>query len=157
MPLLRDPHVRDLSAWETEPVTIGYVDDVAGRGSLGNRIARLISRAMRDAKDENANLGRAEIAARMTESLGRSVTAAILDKWASEAAEEHRIPLDAFVALIEATGQHRLLGFLPSLFGFAVVPSRYVDMIELQQLQEHEEAVAARKAVLRAKLKGARS
>lgn len=156
MPLLgRDPHVRDLSAWETEPVTIGYGDDVAGRGSLGNRIARLIARALRDAKD--ADLGRAEVAQKMTAILDRPVSVATLDKWASEAAEEHRIPLDAFVALIEATSQHKLLGFPPNLFGYAVVPARFVDMIELQQLQEHEEAVAARKAVLKAKLKGGRS
>lgn len=152
MPLLRDPHVRDLSAWGAEPVTIGYGDDVTGRGSLGNRIARLIGRAMRDAKDDG--LGRAEIAEKMSVILARPIREASLDKWASEAAEEHRIPLDAFVALIESTGRHQLLGFLPSLFGFAVVPDRYVDMIELQQLQEHKEAVLARESTLRAKLRG---
>lgn len=153
MPLSgRDPHVRDLSAWETEPVTIGYGDDAAGRGPIANRIARLIARAMRDAKE--ADLGRSGVAQKMAAILDRPISVATLDKWASEAAEDHRIPLDAFVALVEATGQHKLLGFLPALFGFAVVPVRFVDMIELQQLQEHEEAVAARKAVLRAKLRG---
>lgn len=145
MPMFsRDPHARDLSAWEAEPVTIGY------------RIARLVARAMRDAKDDDG-LSRAQLAEKMSAILDRPVREATLDKWASEAAEEHRIPLDAFVALIEATGQHKLLGFLPTLFGFAVVPVRFVDMIELQQLQEHREAVAAREAVLRAKIKGGRS
>ncbi|GJD97754.1 hypothetical protein [Methylobacterium iners] len=152
MPLLRDPHVRDLTAWEAEPVTIGYGDDVAGRGSLSNQIARLVGRALRDAKDDG--LGRADVAKRMAERLGRPVNLSSLDKWASEAAEEHRIPLDAFAALVDATGQHALLGFLPGLFGFAVVHARYVDLIELQQLQEHEEQVAARKAALLAKVRG---
>lgn len=152
MPLLRDRHRRDLTAWEAEPVTIGYGDDVAGRGSLSNRIARLIGRALRDAKDDGTS--RAEVAERMAETLGRKITEAQLDKWASEAAEEHRMPLDAFVALIEATEQHRLLGFLPEAFGYAVVPARYVDLIELQMLEDHERAVAERKSALRAKVRG---
>lgn len=152
LPLFRDPHARDLTAWEAERVTIGYGDDVAGRGSLSNQIARLVARALRDAKDDG--LDRGEVAKLMTVRLGRPVNVASIDKWASEAAEEHRIPLDAFAALVEATGQHALLGFLPGLFGFAVVQARYVDLIELQQLQEHEEQVAARKAVLLAKVKG---
>ena len=154
MPLLRDPHARDLSAWEADPVTVGYGDDVAGRGSLGNRIARLVSRALRDAKDDG--LARPDVAQRMGVYLGRPIALASLDKWASEAAEEHRIPLDAFVALIEVTGQHKLLGFLPTMFGFAVVPARYVAMIELQQLEDHEQEVAARKAALQAAIRSAR-
>lgn len=154
MPLLRDPHVRDLTAWQAEPVTVGYGDDVAGRGALGNRIARLVSRALRDAKDDG--LGREAVAAKMAETLGRSISAAQLDKWASEAAEEHRIPLDAFAALIEASGQYELLGFLPALHGFAVVPTRYVPMIELQQLEDHEREVAARKQALLAQVRGSR-
>lgn len=154
MPLPRDPHVRDLVSWETETVTIGYGDDVVGRGSLGNRIARLVSRALRDTKDDG--LSRAEIAQRMGAFLERQITLASLDKWASEAAEEHRIPLDAFVALIEATGQHQLLGFLPGMFGFAVVPVRYVKMIELQQLEDHEREVAARKEALQAEIRRTR-
>ena len=46
MPLLRAPHAHDLSAYDPEPVTIGYGDDVAGRGALGNQIAWLIGRAI---------------------------------------------------------------------------------------------------------------
>lgn len=154
MPLFRDPHAKNLTVWEPEAVTVGYGDDVAGRGALGNRIARLLSRALRDAKD--AGLSRADIAQRMSEFLGRPVQVTSLDKWASEAAEEHRIPLEAFVALIHATEQYDLLGFPPSLFGFAVVPGRYVDLIELQMLQDHEAEVAARKSALQAKVRGRR-
>ena len=155
MALLRDPSVPLLKTWETEPVAIGYGEDVAGRGPLGNRIARVVSQALRDAKD--ADLPRAEVARRMAEHLGRPVPATTIDKWASEAAEDHRIPLDCFVALIKATGQHALLGFLPGLFGYAVVPARYIDLIELTQLEEQERELAARKAALTAKVRGRRS
>ena len=92
----------------------------------------------------------------MAEYLGRTIPAGSLNKWSSEASEEHRIPLEAFVALIHVTGQHDLLAFVPSLFGYAVVPARYVDLIELHQIEEHERAIAARKAALQAKVSGGR-
>ncbi|MCF4125007.1 hypothetical protein [Methylobacterium sp. SyP6R] len=151
---LRDLHARDLSAYEPEPVTVGYGEDVAGRGDLGNQIVRLVSRALRDASI--ADIPRAEVARRMAEYLGREVRVATLDKWASAAAVEHRIPFDAYVALVHATGRHDLLGFPASLFGYAVVPASYIDMIELQQLEEHAREVAARKAALEAKIAGRR-
>lgn len=150
----RDPYTKDLYAWEAEPVAIGYGDDVAGRGPLANRIARLVGRALRDAKD--AGQCRNDVARGMAEHLGRPIPAGSLDKWASEASEEHRIPLDAFIALIHATGQHDLLAFIPGLFGFAVVPNRFVDLIELHQIEEHEREVQARKAALQAKVRGRR-
>lgn len=154
MPLLRDPHTRDLSAYEPEPVTVGYGADVVGRGDLGAQIVRIIARALREA--HGAGIPRAEVVRRMTEYLGREVKTASLDKWVSAAAIEHRIPLDAFAALVHATGQHDLLGHLPSLYGYAVVPASYVDMIELQQLEEHARKIAERKANLQAKIKGGR-
>lgn len=154
MPPPRDPNAHDLAAYAPEPVTVGYGGDVAGRGALGNQIARLIGRVLRDAKD--ADIARPDVARLMSDRLGRQVTIAQLDKWSSEAAQDRCIPLDAFAALIEATGQHGALGFLPTLYGYAVVPARYVDMIELQMLEEHEQEVAARKAALQAKIKGHR-
>lgn len=154
MPLFRDPHVPDLSAYAPEPVTVGYGADVAGRGDLGAQIVRIVSRALRDARD--AGIPRAEVARLMTEYLGREVKVATLDKWVSAAAPERQIPLDAFAALVHATGQHDLLGHLPALFGYAVVPLGYVDMIELQQLEEHAKKIAERKANLQAKIKVAR-
>ncbi len=57
------------------------------------------------------------------------------------------------MALIQATGQHDLLAFIPSLFGFAVLPNRFVDLIELHQIEEHEREVQALKAALQAKVR----
>lgn len=145
----------DLLSWEPPPVAVGYADDVAGKGALANRIARLISRAMRDARDDN-QLDRATIAHRLTDYLGRPVSEDILDKWASEAAEGNRIPLDAFVGLIHVTGATDLLGFIPGLFGFAVVPSKYEALIELQLLEEHERELQAHKTRMLARMRGQR-
>lgn len=150
----RAPSLTPLLDWEPSPAAIGYGDDVVGRGALDNQIARLIGRALRDARD--AGLSRAEIAISMTTCLGRDIKETTLDKWSSEAAEGHRISLDAFIALIKTTGQTALLGFIPAIFGFSVVPDHYVDLIELQQIEEHEAEVAARKAVLKAKTRARR-
>lgn len=129
-------------------VAVGYPDDVAGQGELPNRIARLVSRALRDAKDRG--LGRSDVALRMTRELGRKVTESILEGWASEADVAHRIPFDAFVALVTVTGAVDLLGFMPGLSGFVVVPRKYMAVIELQLLEEFERELAEHKAKLQA-------
>lgn len=154
-PRRRDPAQGDLLSWSPPEVALGYGADVAGRGPLGNRIARLVSRALRDARDE-AGLDRSAIARRMGEFLERPVTVTTLEKWASEAATENRIPLDAFAALIHATEQFNLLGFVPEIFGFVVVPEKYSAIVELHLVEEHEAEVARRKAALQAKLRGGR-
>jgi hypothetical protein len=151
----RDPLTGDLFSWACPQIGVGYEVGVAGRGNLENQIARLVGRALRDARDESRG-SRDEIARRMSAQLGRAVSKALLDKWSSESSGDHRIPLDAFAALIEATGATDLLGFLPSLFGFAVVPERYRDIIELHLIDEHERDIAARKAALQARMRGKR-
>lgn len=150
-----DSLTADLFAWEPPQVTVGYGADVAGRGGLDNQISRLVSRALRDAKDDGAG-SRAEIARRMSAYLGRPISEGILNKWSSEGSGEHRIPLDAFIALVEATGAGDLLGFVPKMFGYAVVPEKYADIIEIHLIEEHERDVAARKAALMARAKAKR-
>lgn len=150
----RDPYTKDLYAWEADQVAVGYADDGTGRGPLANRIARLVGRALRDAKDTGKT--RDDVGRGMAEYLGRPIPSGSLDKWASEAAEEHRIPLEGFIALVAVTGQNELLAFIPEIFGFSVVPNRFVDLIELHQLEEHEREVAARKAALQAKVRARR-
>lgn len=151
----RDPQTQDLFAWEPPEITVGYGDDVAGRGSTDNKIARVLSRALRDARDDR-NLSRQDVAAAMSRELGRTISPDTLDKWTSEGSVQHRIPLDAFIALITAIGGDDLLGFIPRLFGFEVVQRKYAGLIELQLLEEHERDVAAHKAKLQAKLRAAR-
>jgi hypothetical protein len=150
----RDPLTQDLFSWEPPKVTVGLAAEATGRGALDNQIARLVSRALRDAKD--GGLSRADVAQRMSDTLERPISEASLHKWASEASEEHRIPLDAFLSLIEVTGCHGLLGFVAERFGFVVVDARYADLIELHLIEEHERDVAARKASLEAKWRARR-
>lgn len=152
MSRIRDTRTADLLSWEPPQVAVGYAADVAGRGGLENQIARLLARALRDAKDEKG-LNRATIAGLMTLELHRNVTEAQLDKWASEASDAHRIPLDAFVALIKVTEAKDLLGFIPGILDFAVVPRKYAEIIELHLLEEKEREIAAQKHALAQRLR----
>lgn len=150
----RDTLTADLFAWEPPQVAAGYSEDVAGRGALDNRIARSISRALKDAKENGRT--RAEIALRMSEFLGRTISEDMLNKWSSEASGQHRISLDAFIALVEATGAHELLGLVTNGFGFVAVPERYRDLIELHLIEEHEREIASRRQALEARVRAKR-
>lgn len=145
----RDPLTKDLFSWEPPQVAVGYSAEVTGRGPLDNRIARLIGQALRDARDEGLN--RTEIAARMSDFLKRQVSEAMLNKWSSEGSDQHRIPLDAFIALVQATGVKNLLGFVPGEFGLTVIEDDYAELIEAQLLDEHLEEMQARRAALTAR------
>lgn len=149
----RDTRTADLFAWEPPQVAVGYGEDVAGRGDLENKIARLLARALRDARDGLDQLTRAEIAGLMTLELHRPISEAMLDKWASEASGAHRIPLDAFIALVKVTKAEDLLGFIPGLLGFAVVPRHYTEIIELHLIEQKQQELSAASDALKARLR----
>ena len=150
----RDPLTKDLFDWQPPKVAVGYGAEVMGRGRLDNRIARPIAQALRDARDDGKS--RAEVARSMSDYLGRTISDAMLNKWSSEGSEDHRIPLDAFVALVEASGAKELLGFVPGVFGLTVIESEYAELIEERLLDDHIEEMQARKQVLAARRKAKR-
>lgn len=150
----RDPHTKDLFAWEPEPVRVAYAAEVTGRGDLDSQISRVVAQALRDAKD--AGVSRMEIAGQMTRFLGRTISEDALNKWASEASDDRRITLDAFIALARAADSAELIGFVAGLFDLAVVPDHFVELIELHQIRDHKRTIEAREAALEAKLRGRR-
>lgn len=147
----RDPHTMDLLAWEPPQVAAPAGEAHAGRGALGNQIARLVSKTLRTARDDGK--ARADVARDLTKRLGRAISPGMLDKWASEAGEEHRIPLDAALALMEAAGDAEIAGFVCAQLGLVAVPARYETIIELHLIEEHEAQVAARKSALTARMR----
>ncbi len=149
----RDSRTMDLLAWEPPQVAAGYGTDVAGRGPMENKIARLISQALRDAQDEQG-LNRETVAGLMTLELHRSVTKDMLDKWSSEASTTHRIPLDAFCAMVKVLEAESLLGFIPQLLGHIAVPAKFGDIIEMHLIEEKSRDLVARRLALSARLKG---
>ncbi len=69
----RDPLTKDLFTWEPPKVAVGYSADVIGRGRLDAKIARLISHALRDAREEQG-LSREAVAQQISDFLGRKVS-----------------------------------------------------------------------------------
>lgn len=150
----RDPLTKDLFAWEPPKIAVGYSADVIGRGRLDNKIARLISQALRDAREDGKS--RSDVAADMSSFTGRTISEAMLNKWSSEGSDEHRIPLDAFIALVHATGAKELLGFVPGEFGLTVIENEYAELIEDQLIDEHIEEMMALKQARVARKKARR-
>lgn len=148
----RDTQTLDLLAWEPPQVSVGYGPEVTGRGALSNQIARLVSQALKDAADRGTP--RAEVATLLSLELHRAVSEDMLNKWSSEAATGHRIPLDAFCGLVRVLEAHELVGFIPALLGFVAVPKRYADIIEMHLIEEHERDLDLRKQALSARLRG---
>lgn len=149
----RDDRTMDLlKDWEPPQVAAGYEPRVAGRGSIHNQIARLISQALRDAADE-CGVSRSDVAAILTHDLGRPISEDTINKWTSEAATRP-IPLDAFCSLVKNLKAKELLGFIPELLGYVAVPAKYADIIELHLIEERERDLQARKLSLAARLRG---
>lgn len=142
----RDPLTKDLFDWEPPRVSVGYSPEIMGRGPLDNRIARIIGQALRDARDEGVS--RTEIAKRMAAYLRRPISEAMLNKWSSEGSEDHRIPLDAFIALVHAADARDLLGFVPGEFGMTVIESEYAGMIKLHLIREKKREIEAMELAL---------
>jgi hypothetical protein len=150
----RDPLTLDLLAWEPPKVTVGFSDEVTGRGALDNRISRAISRALKDARD--AGQTRAVVAKKMSDFLGRPISEDMLNKWASEASDQHRISLDAFIALIDATNCHDLIGVVTSGFGLVAVPEKYERIVTLHIAKEKKREMDAFVDRLEAEMRGLR-
>ncbi|MCL4068620.1 hypothetical protein M3484_18810 [Pseudomonas sp. GX19020] len=146
----RDPLTKDLFEWDPPKVSVGYFTEVTGRGPLDNRIARIIGQALRDARDDGLN--RAEVARQMTLYLRRTISEAMLNKWSSEGSEDHRIPLDAFIALVHATDARELLCFVPGEFGMTVIESEYAVMIKLHLIREKKQQLEAQEQALEREL-----
>mgnify|MGYP001175526466 CR=1 FL=1 len=128
----------DLLAWEPPKVAAGFAEGAV----RGTRIASQISQVVRVAREGH---DRAGIAERMSDELGYPVSLHMIEKYASEAAEAHKITLERFIALIEATGCVDALGFIAERFDHVVVPTKYRAVIrkhafvELRKRMDREE------------------
>jgi hypothetical protein len=87
---------------------------------------------------------RAEVATRMSEFLGEPVSEHMLNAYASQAREGHKISAARLMALLHVTGDIRLLQVLADPFGWSVIESRYLPLIELAVLREQEDEAQRR-------------
>lgn len=148
------PHGRQLDLltdWEPPAPTVAFDEKQVRAATLPQRISRAIAAALSD-----CSIPRAEIARRMSEYLGETVSANMLNAYASQAREDHSIGLLRFIALVHATRDRRLLEMLAEPFDWACIERKHLPLIELAMVQERQEELRTHAATLRhrAKLKG---
>lgn len=147
--MIRTGEQFDLLAWSPPETVSAFDPQLIRANSYGGRLSRAISVSL-----DGCGYSRAEIAARMSEHLGRKISLNILNAYASVARETHEISVSRFDALIGATGDRRLLEFVAADHGFSVIDRRYLPMIELAAVAEHRRDLARKERAIRGAVRG---
>ena len=148
----RDTRTLDMfNDWQPPKVAMSLPPEVTSGGNLNSQIARAISRALK-----NSDMSRADIAEGMSKYLGKNITENILNAYASEGRESHKITLERAMALIHVTEEYGLLGFIAEPFDLAVVPTKFSDIIEIHHIEEQEKHLAHQKATRMARVRSGR-
>lgn len=134
----------DLLSWRPPQPVARFEPERVRAVSTRAVVCRAISDALR-----GTGQPREAIARRMSEFLGEEVSKHMLDAYASPAREEHTISVPRFLALLHATRDRRLLELLAEPFGWTVIERRYLPLIELAAVREHEDEVRRRAEALR--------
>ena len=114
----------DLLDWQA-PVPVMRFDDADVRAvTLNARLAKAVAAAL-------AGHDRAAVARTMTDILGRAVSKAMVDAYASVARDDHVISAPRFQALVQATADRRLVQMMAEPIGCAVIERRYLPLIQL--------------------------
>ncbi|MEG9884150.1 MAG: hypothetical protein V6Z86_05955 [Hyphomicrobiales bacterium] len=140
MPRRRDPLTLDLFAWTPPPVTRRFEAVQVRAAGLRGSLARAVATSLKE-----CGRTREDVARDMTAYLGEDVPKTMLDAYASQAREDHTISALRLVALIHATRDIRLLNLIADLFGWAVVPQKYLPAIEEAVLADKIEELSRRK------------
>lgn len=144
-----DTRQLSLLDWEPPVIITGY-DPMQVRGnSFGFRLSRAISVTLQE-----CGKPRGDVAERMSDILGRTVTVNMLNAYASGQREDHQISVSRFDALIGATQDRRLLEFLAEGRGWAVIDRRYLPMIEMAAVAEQRKKLARIESGLRRQIGG---
>ncbi len=146
-----DTQTLSLFDWEPPKVSVNLPEEMTRGGTIDTQIARAISHALAE-----SGLSREETATAMSDYLGQEVTKNMIDAYASQARETHKITLERFIALIEVTKNIGLAGFVAQFFGHIVVPTKYGELIDLHYTEEKLEELEQKRLMLRTKWRAKR-
>jgi hypothetical protein len=135
--------------WTPPQASLAFAEQDIRAATLSARISRAVAAALRDCQRP-----RRDIAAAMSGYLGEAVSVAMLDAYASQARDAHRISVPRFLALMHATGDRRLLEMLAEPMGWAVIERRHLPLIEVAALREREDDLRRRREALTRKARG---
>lgn len=141
--MVRHPGQPDLLDWQPPEAVKRFPEEQVRAATFAARVSRAVAVALADADAE-----REAIAARMSSFLGERVSPAMLDAYASQAREDHRISVPRLMALLHATRDRRLLELLAEPLGWAVIERRHLPLIEVAAIREHEDELRRRREFL---------
>lgn len=127
----RNPDQLDLLGWAPSEPVVAFDPHTVRAASLAASISKAVSQSLK-----SCGRPREQVAERMSTYLSEQVSKTMLDAYASEARGEHIINIVRFIAVIEATGDRRLLELIASLFDWAVIERRYLPAISMAQKLE---------------------
>lgn len=131
-----DGRTLDLLSWQPPEPTRSYPEEKVRAASLHARIAQAVSLTLKE-----CGMSREDVAARMSQSLGETVTKNMLDAYASAAREEHNISFARVIALTMVTGDARPLQLAAGQIGHSVVSDHFLPWITVGQLADRKESV----------------
>ena len=94
-------------------------------------------------------LSRQQIVDRASVFLGKQITGAQLDAWTADSKPDHLPRIDAFAALVFATGQPDALDAVAAFAGLAVIGQADQQLLEIAKLEEERDAIEQRLALLK--------
>lgn len=143
--MARDRLTLDLFDRALPQVTRAFDAARVRAASLRATISKAVSLALKE-----CGKTREAIAKEIDDYLGEECSKAMIDAYASEAREDHVINVVRFIGLIHATRDMRLLNMIAEMFGWVVIPKRYLSAVEEamwadRQEQATRERLAARR------------
>ena len=113
------------------PVVARYDEQLVRASNDRARLARAVAAALR------VNNGdRAAIANEVSEYLGERVSEAMLNRYASQGAEDHAIPAHRLIALAIVLGDARLINALLTDTGLIAIDAKYEALIRREQARD---------------------
>ena len=145
-----DTRTLDLLAWKPSSPAQAFEPEKVRASSLRSMLCRAIALSLKE-----CGRNREQVSAEIGAYLGEPCPKNMLDAYASEARDDHTIPLVKFLGLIHATRDMRLLQVLAGQFGWAVIPERFLGAVDEAVITAKEEELAALKRQSRRRWKGA--
>lgn len=115
----------------------------SGCMDIGSSIRAYITQALK-----TSPLSRYQVAARMSELLGKDITKAQLDAFSAESKDGHRFPLEYLPAFVDATGDRSLLHLIADKTSGYYIENADALRLELGRLTETEKQIRERKRVI---------
>ena len=119
-----------------------------GKYNIDIRLRGLLSAALK-----SCPLSREEVAGKMSELLGVTITKEQLDSWTAESKDRHRFPYVYGAAFCSATGDRSIVRILAELVGGYFIESEDAIRLELGKIEEQKQRLDQREKAIREFLK----